>query len=232
VRRQSKGAFVLAILDLTKSEREVTIMKRITIVSSFCALLLLSPNLLPQSLSLSLAKSLSPARPNSATVDHGGKIETKYDGFSHETVVTLKKMRINCGGVGGLKSTLEQTCVSLVASLHCPGKQLEYVRYAKLQLIFETKDWEKRHPLEERELFVVADGKTLKLGRMELVTQNVVGDRLLDVMKEVLAVSVPYKTFDMIAQAQTVEVKVGKSVFGLQQKNLDALGDLNLRVKF
>ena len=51
-------------------------------------------------------------------------------------------------------------------------------------------------------------------------------------MKEVLEISVPYKTFNTIAQAQTVEIKVGKSVFALQQKNLDALGDLNLRVKF
>ena len=117
------------------------------------------------------------SEPNSSTLDHGGKIETKYDGFNHETVVTLKKMRVNCGGAKGLKSTLEQTCVSLAASLHCPGKQLDYVRYAKLQLIFETKDWDKRHPLEERELFVVADGQTLRLGRMGLVTQNVAGDR-------------------------------------------------------
>ena len=105
-----------------------------------------------------------------------------------------------------------------------PGKQLDYVRYAKLQLIFETKDWDKRHPLDERELFVVADGKRLRLGRMGLVTQNVGSDRGIDVMKEVLEVSVPYKTFDTIAAAQTVEIKVGKSVFALQEKNLEALG--------
>lgn len=203
-----------------------------TILISSCLLLLLCAGLLPKGLPSSLANSLSKSEPNSATLDHGGKIETKYDGFNHETVVTLQKMRVNCGGAKGLKSTLEQTCVSLVASLHCPGKQLEYVRYAKLQLIFETKDWDKRHPLDERELFVVADGRTLRLGRMALVTQNVVGDRFVDVMKEVLEVSVPYQAFDTIARAQTVEVKVGKTIFPLQQKNLEALGDLNLRVKF
>jgi hypothetical protein len=205
-------------------------MKRIILISSFC-LLLLSASL-PKGLPSSLAKSLLVAEPTYYTVDHGGKIETKYDGFSHETVVTLQKMKVNCGGAKGLKSTLEQTCVSLVASLHCPGKQLEYVRYAKLQFIFETKDWDRRHPLEERELSVVADGRTLRLGRMALVSQNVAGDRLVDVMKEVLEVSVPYQTFDMIARAQTIEVKVGKSTFALEQKNIEALGDLNLRVKF
>ncbi len=204
-------------------------MKRIIIISSWCLVLLLSASLLPKGLPSSLAKSPLVSEPNSSTVDHGGRIETKYDGFTRETVVMLKQMRVNCGGA---KGSVKQTCVSLIASLHCPGRQLEYVRYAKLQLVFETKDWDKRHPLEERELFVVADGKTLRLGNMGLVNQNVAGDWWADVMKEVLEVLVPYKTFNTIAQAQTVEIKVGKSVFALQPKNLEALGDLSLRVKF
>src|SRR5437762_30791 len=94
--------------------------------------------------------------------EHGGRIESKYDGFNHETVVALKKMRVNCGGAKGFESTMKDTCVSVAASLHAPGMQLDYVRYAKLQLIFETKDWDRRHPLEQRELIVVADGETLK----------------------------------------------------------------------
>ena len=55
-------------------------------------------------------------------------------------------MRINCGARKGLKSTLKETCMSFVASLHCPGVQLDYVRYAKLQLIFETKNWDPTAP--------------------------------------------------------------------------------------
>ncbi len=206
-------------------------MNRIVLICS-CLLLLQGASPLPKSLNPSLAKSPSVSEPNSSTLDHGGKIETKYDGFNHETVVTLKKMRVNCGGAKGLRSTLKQTCVSLVASLHCPGAQLDYVRYAKLQLVFETKDWDQRHPLEERELIVVADGQRLRLGRMRLVTQDVASDRGIDRMNEVLEVSVPYQAFNTIALAQTVEIKVGKTVFALQEKNLDALRDLNIRVKF
>lgn len=206
-------------------------MKRITFVCS-CLLLLQSAILLPARINPILAKSPSVSEPGSSTLDHDGKIETKYDGFNHETVVTLKKMRINCGGGKGLRSTLEQTCVSLVASLHCPGVQLDHVRYAKLQLIFETKDWDKRHPLNERELFVVTDGHRLKLGRMELVGQDIAGDRWIDVMKEVLEVTIPYQTFNTIARAQTVEIRVGKTLFALQMKNVEALRDLNNRVKF
>ena len=164
--------------------------------------------------------------------DHGAKIESKYDGFNHETVLTLKKMRINCGAVKGLERTLNETCVSFEASLHCPGVQLDYVRYAKLKLIFETKNWIRRHPMGERDLFVVVDGERLKLGTMALATQNIDTNQLTDVFHEVLEVEVPYKTFNKMSRAELVEMKVGQTSFELQVKNMAALRDLNNRVKF
>ncbi len=166
------------------------------------------------------------------TLINDGEIESKYDGFNRETVVTLKKMRVTCGKAKGIESALHGTCVSLKASLHCPGVQLDYVRYAKLQLFFETQDWDKRHPLEERELIVVADGQQFRLGRMTLVKQDVNGVKLVDVMAEVLELSMPYKTFNAIARAEIVEMKVGKTLFDLQPGNIEALRELNNRVKF
>ncbi len=156
--------------------------------------------------------------------DHGGKIESRYDGFSHETIVTLNKMRITCGNV---KGNFKDACVSFVAALHCPGIQLDYVRHASLQLIFQTKDWDQRHPMNQRQLSVVADGETLRLGQMKLVSQSV--DTL---MTEVLEVAVPYAVFTKIVRAQVVEMKVGNTEFELRQQNLAALRDLNNRVKF
>jgi len=158
------------------------------------------------------------------TADHGGKIDSKYDGFSHETIVTLNKMRITCGNV---KENFKETCVSFVAALHCPGIQLDYVRYASLQLVFQTKGWDQRHPLGQRQLSVVADGETLRLGQMKLVSQSV--DNL---MTEVLEVTLPYAVFTKIARAQAVDVKVGNNEFELREQNLAALRDLNNRVKF
>src|SRR6266852_3638871 len=59
---------------------------------------------------------------------HGGRIESNYDGFSHETVVALRKMRVTCVT---LKDNFNKDlCVNVAASLHCPGIQLDYVRYA------------------------------------------------------------------------------------------------------
>jgi hypothetical protein len=159
---------------------------------------------------------------SSQTPDHGGVIESKYDGFSYETVVTLRKMRVTCAGA---KGNFKDVCVSFAVSLHCPGIQLNVVRYVSLQLIFVTKDWTGRHPLDERDLSVVADAETLRLGRMGLISQN--GN---DVMAETLEVTVPYHVFKKIALAQVVEMQVGKSRFELRDKNLAALRDLNNRL--
>lgn len=166
------------------------------------------------------------------TLDHGGKIETKYDGFRRETVVALKSMTVTCGGAKGAQGVTKGVCVNLAASLHCPGKQLDYVRYARLQLIFETKDWDKRHPTAERELSVTADGETIRLGRLELLRQEVGEGWFDERSKETLEISIPYATFQKLARASFVELSVGRTAFGLREKNVAALRDLNNRVKF
>jgi len=156
--------------------------------------------------------------------DHGGEIVSKYDGFNHETVVTLKKMKVTCAKP---QENLKQTCVSILATLHCPGIQLDYVRQVTLQVVFETKDWDQRHPLDQRDLSMVADGETFRLGRMQLAALH--SDVL---MTETLQSEVPYATFKKMALAEFVEFQVGKSKFELRNKNLAALRDLNNRVKF
>ena len=156
--------------------------------------------------------------------DHGGEIVSKYDGFNHETVVTLKKMKVTCAKP---QDNLKQTCVSILATLHCPGIQLDYVRQVTLQVVFETKDWDQRHALDQRDLSMVADGETFRLGRMQLAALHT--DVL---MTETLQREVPYATFKKMALGEVVELQVGKSKFELRNKNLFALRDLNNRVKF
>ena len=168
------------------------------------------------------------ADPSAAVVrgesSHGGKVESKYDGLNHETVATLRKMKVSCAG--GSQDMFKDGCVSVSASLHCPGVQLDYVRHAKLQVIFETKDWDQRHPPEERDLVVVVDTTTLRFGRMRLVSQNI--DTL---NTETFEATISYEAFKKIASGEVVEMAVGNSRFELRQKNLDALRDLNNRVK-
>jgi hypothetical protein len=169
--------------------------------------------------------------PAPTPVKHGGKIESAYDGFARETVVALKKMDVTCGAARGLQGALKGLCVSLQVSLHCPGQQLEYVRRATVRLTFEAKDWDARHPAGQRDLSAVADGETIRLGRMTLVSHGVSESWLAADARETLELSIPYETFLKLARAEYVEMSVGKTTFPLRDKNLAALRDLNSRVR-
>ena len=193
--------------------------------------LCLCAGLLSQTPGLAQQKPVSATRPAAEPVKHGGKIETRYDGLAHETIVALRSMSVTCGGAKGAAGVTNGVCINLAVSLHCPGKQFDFVRYARLQLIFETKDWDKRHPVDQRELMAVADGETLRLGRLQLAKQEA-GEGWFDYrMKEILEISVPYATFEKLARAQYVELAVGRATFPLRDKNVAALRDLNSRVR-
>ena len=176
-------------------------------------------------------RKAQPAKPSAAPLEHGGKIETDYDGLAHETVVALKRMSVTCEMAKGSESILKGVCVSMQAALHCPGKQLDYVRGATLRLTFEAKNWDARHPPAERDLSAVADGETLRLGRMALAAQGVSESWLAEDTKETLELQIPYAAFLKLARADYVQLSVGKTTFALRDKNLAALRDMNKRVK-
>jgi hypothetical protein len=172
----------------------------------------------------------APQTADAPPLEHGGKIESNYDGFAYETVVALKSMRVTCAPAEG-SERVKGVCVSLQAALHCPGKQLDYVRRATIRLTFETKNWDRLHPPEERGLTAVADGETLRLGRMTLVSKGV-GEGWVDAnTKETLEAAVTYETFLKLARASYVELSVGRTTFALSDKNVAALRDMKNRVR-
>ena len=190
---------------------------RKAILAICCALVLTHPTAI-------LSQVQSPAADEKA-VKHGGKIETKYDGFNYETVLRLKKMKVTCDG---FKDKFKDACVSMEIVLHCPGTQLNYVRNVSVQLFFENKDWVHFHPPDQRDLSVVIDSGTLKLGRMQRA--NVETPGTWNTKLEVLETTIPYDSFKKIVASEKVEVQVGKSLFELREKNLMALRDLGSRV--
>jgi len=166
------------------------------------------------------------ARPQSPEpVKHGGKIETKYDGFNYETVMRLRKMKVNCDG---FKDKFKDACVSIEVALHCPGTQVNYVKHVSVQVVFENKDWVRLHGPEQRELSVVTDTETLRLGRMSPVSRNTPGT--WDTKVEVLEANIPYAVFKKIAMSQSVEIQVGRDAVELRGNNIAALKDLGSRV--
>jgi hypothetical protein len=184
-----------------------------------CSLLLMHPTAI-----LSQVQSSTPA--GSKPVNHGGKIDSKYDGFSYETLVRLQKMKVTCDGVKD--NFAKDACVSIEVTLHCPGVQLNYVRSVTLQIMFENKDWVHFHPLDQRDLSVVIDTETLKLGRMRLANTATPGK--WDTKVEVLEATIPYDAFKKMALSGAVEMMVGQGAFELREKNRLALRDLDSRV--
>jgi hypothetical protein len=186
-------------------------MKKLVLVLSCAAVLLFQPSgVLPQ---------------GQQAPSHGGKIETKYDGFNYETTMRLRKMKVSCDG---FRDKFKDACVSIEVTLHCPGTQLNYVRDVTLQVVFENKDWVHLHPPDQRELSVLTETETLRFGRMTPVTKGQTGT--WDTKVEVLETKIPYQAFKKIALSQAVEIQVGQSAVELREKNRAALRDLNSRV--
>jgi hypothetical protein len=105
---------------------------------------------------------------------------------------------------------------------------LNYVRSVTLQIMFENKDWVHFHPLDQRDLSVVIDTETLKLGRMRLANTATPGK--WDTKVEVLEATIPYEAFKKMALSGAVEMMVGQGAFELREKNRLALRDLDSRV--
>ena len=97
-----------------------------------------------------------------------------------------------------------------------------------LQVVFENKDWVHFHAPDQRDLIVVTDTETLKLGKMAPVMKNQAGT--WDTKVETLELQIPYATFKKIVSSPTVDLQVGRSQVSLREKNLLALRDLNSRV--
>jgi hypothetical protein len=158
-------------------------------------------------------------------VKHGGKIESKYDGFNYETTMRLQKMKVNCDGI---KDKFKDACVSIEVTLHLPGVQLNYVRNVTLHVVFENQDWVRIHPPEQRNLSITTGTETIRLGRMELVTNQKPGT--WDTKIETLKATIPYDVFRKVVQSDSVAIQVGNDAVTLREKNLAALRDLNNRV--
>ena len=160
--------------------------------------------------------------PETQSQKHGGKIESSFDGFAHETIMTLRKMKITCDG---MKDKFKDACTSMIVELHCPGPQFNYVSYVTLKVVFQSEAWDSRHPLDQRELSIVTDSGTLRFGRMRLASEEI--DTLVT---ETLEARVPYEAFRKIVSSEAVAMQVGNSKFQLRDKNIAALRDLDSRV--
>ena len=185
-------------------------MKKLVLTLSCAAVLLLQPaGALPQ---------------EQKPLNHGGKIETKYDGFNHETILRLKKMKVSCDG---FKDNFKNACISIEVTLHCPGIQINYVREVTLQVFFENQDWVPLHSPDQRALSVVIDTETVRLGTMVPVSGKA-GTWHNKI--EALEARISYAAFKKLAMSRMAAIQVGPDSVELRDNNIAALKDLSNRV--
>jgi len=158
---------------------------------------------------------------------HNGKVETSYDSVKDITIVQLNPMQVYGESLGS-SDYVGGDEARFSASFTYPGRILRaHPERILLSLISTSEDWKYT---DFRKLTASVDGKLLRLGALEHVPSftvnapaNVNTD---DYISQRLAISLPYKTFQWIANGKKVRIRMGPRAFELDENHLEALRDL------
>ena len=155
--------------------------------------------------------------PQNVTMTRPGKLASYYNESQDKTTVVL-----GFSDVGG-----ESACGLYVsASASYPGKTVVSPAEVKLTIMRITPEEQiKSAPL--RDLTVTADSVVMNLGLMETASQQT----MMDLRWETLQISVPYSSFVKVANAKSVDAKLGSAKFVLTENNLNFLRQFAGRLK-
>ena len=155
---------------------------------------------------------------------HTEKIETSYDRAKKITTVSLIPMQVygepvsSSYYVGSDQASFGASFTHLGRTLTTQPKRVLF------SLTSTAQDWKYS---DFRKLSALVDGQRLKLGAMEHVPSFTVSASANpnsdDYVSQAIAISVPYKTFLRIANAQSVHIRLGPREFELKKNHLEAL---------
>ena len=155
--------------------------------------------------------------PQTVTVTRPGKIASYYNAAQDKTTVVL-----GFSDVGG-----EAGCgLYISANASYPGKSVVSPGEVKLTIMRITPE-EKIKTAPLRDLTLIADGQLMNLGLMETASQQT----MMDLRWETLQITVPYGSLVKMANAKTVEGKLGAAKFSLTENNLNFMRQFADRLK-
>jgi hypothetical protein len=155
--------------------------------------------------------------PQTVTITRPGKIASYYNASQDKTTVVL-----GFSDVGG-----ESGCgLYISANGSYPGKTVVSPANVTLTIMRITPE-EKIKAAPLRDLTVTADSAVMNLGVMETASQQT----MMDLRWETLQIAVPYSSFVRIANAKTVEAKLGLAKFVLTENNLNFMRQFASRLK-
>lgn len=143
------------------------------------------------------------------------RISQKYDKFKDTTRVTLKLYNVG----GSSDSAFYGGRLSMAASFVFRGQQLQAAPEDVVMSFTSTsQEWQY---LYSRDLYAIVDGERMSLGTAERFSEVGRGT-----VQEELVLLIPLDTFARIANATTVEMKLGRKEFALKEEHLKRFRDL------
>jgi hypothetical protein len=136
------------------------------------------------------------------------------DRFTNNTRITAGQFRLS----GVMEQALTNTFFSVTAGFDFPNSRVVPPENFHLAFYSESRDWAF---LEDATLLALIDGVSLNLGSAE--RQSDIERRGV---QEFLGFRVPFETFNRIANAQSVEMRLGRREFRLRPEHLEAFRNL------
>jgi hypothetical protein len=140
----------------------------------------------------------------------------KYDPAKNETTIDVPSMPVFGEQLDGLR---------MFVSFSYPGRTMQMPPDVITLILASTSTSPKYEDDDQRNLLAWADGESLDFGRMQLFYTY----RGLGYVTEAMKLAVPTKTFERLAAAEQLKMKLGWSEFQLRESQLEALRDLGRR---
>ena len=153
-------------------------------------------------------------------------ISVKYEKSKDETVVQLNPMLVSDEEYFASAYLLTVHNLFMQAYFTYPGKTASAP--ASVTMAFVSLKHGKRYYQKERNLSFTVDGTLLEIGEAQLIQFQAMQD---NVLKEILAITVPYDKFLRLSAAKKVKMKLGETEWDLKKKHLKAFSDLARRAQ-
>lgn len=153
-------------------------------------------------------------------------VSTKYEKSKDVTVVQLNPVLVSDEEYFASAYLLTVHNLFMQAYFTYPGKTPQAP--PAVVMTFVSLKHAQRFYQKERNLSFIVDGTPLEIGEAQIVQFQAMQD---NVLKEILAVEVPYDKLKSLASAKKLKMKLGQTEWDLKKKHLKALRDFANRAQ-
>jgi hypothetical protein len=170
-------------------------------------------------------KAPSPIRPQHIDLPKE-TISIKYEKAKDETVVQMNPMLVSEDEYFASAYLLTVHNLIMQGYFTYPGKAPKAP--SSVYITFLSLKHAERFYQKDRHLSFIVDGSRLEIGEAQLIQFQAMGD---NVLKEVLAIEIPYEKFMSLVNAKKVKMILGPTEWELKKNHLKAFHDFASRMQ-